>query len=436
MKKFLVLLAALALCVCLCGCEGYVSLLPGSEPVAVENAPAPDGQETDAGDFREQSLLEFMGWRDFAASYYDDTPVALSMRVGDNFDSPIFDRTSIISACDALRAMTVTGRAPGVDTAAQKTVFTFTMADGETYSVTFTGRDVTLTAGTYTVTGGDSLWALAFPGYGGDFDIFDLYNSANMRAFADQFSQNTPLTVGRRQNGGATLTSSDPAIVQQVFALLANAAVERVEQSPDQNIDLTQTTDYVFTMPDASAVTVSFTGPCLAVTASEDYGTVYYWLRGVDDLPYVPVVPESTVPTFAGGPLTDLREDIAQAQQAANGWLNGIAVEGVYVDYAISGYDPGYLTLSGSVATSFVQQVTSITATGDTAEVTSGDTITVFVTLSDQSGPIIVFMGDTVQQVVGVNHPCDANAMANLRATILRLAQDSNNVGAVVGGTD
>ena len=155
MKKFLVLLAALAFVMCLCGCEGYVSLLPGSEPVAVENAPAPDGQETDAGDFREQSLLEFMGWRDFAASYYDDTPVALSMRVGDNFDSPIFDRTSIISACDALRAMTVTGRAPGVDTAAQKTVFTFTMADGETYSVTFTGRDVTLTAGTYTVTGGD-----------------------------------------------------------------------------------------------------------------------------------------------------------------------------------------------------------------------------------------------------------------------------------------
>ena len=212
-----------------------------------------------------------------------------------------------------------------------------------------------------------------------------------------------------------------------------------MEASPDQNIDLTQTTDYVFTMPDASTRTVSFTDQCLAVTASSVYGPVYYWLRGAESLPSVTVLPESSIPTFSGGPLTSLREDIAQAQLAAYGQFNGITVLGVYVDYSISGYEPGYLTLSGDVANGFVRQVTSINATAETVTPSGGDSITVFVTLSDeyQSGPIIVFSGDSVQQVVGLNYACDATAMANLRSAILLLAQDSSNVGAVEsGGTD
>ncbi len=434
MKKTLAILLALALCAGLSGCGHFVSIMPGTEPVAADATPTPeDAGAGDEAGFRETPLLDFMGWIGFAGSYYDDTPVALSIQVGDSFASPIFDRASIITACDTLRAMTVTGRAADPDPTAARTVFTLTMENGDQRTVTFLGSDVSLTGGTYTVTGGDALWRLSFPGYGGSFDIFDLHYSDAIRSFADQFYENTPVSVGRRQNGGATLTSKDPAVVQQVFSILDNATIQRVEMNPDQNIDLTQTTDYVFTMPDASTRTISFAGPCLAVTASEAYGPVYYWLQGTENLPYVTVLPETTIPTFDGGQLTALREDIAQAQQAAAGTLDGVTVLGVYVDYNISGHDPGYLTLSGSVANSFIQQVTSINASSETVPA-AGDSITVFVTLSDeQSVPIMVFAGDSIQQVVGVNYACDANAMANLRSTILQLAQDSSNVGLVEG---
>ena len=162
MKKFLAALLILALCAGLAGCGHFVSIMPGTDPVAVEDAPAPEGQASGEAQFREQPLMDFMGWGVFASSYYDDTPVAVSIRVGDGSDCPIFDRASIIAACDALRAMTVTGRAPGVDSAAQRTTFTFTMADGEEWAVMFTGRDVTLAAGTYTVTGGEGLWELRY----------------------------------------------------------------------------------------------------------------------------------------------------------------------------------------------------------------------------------------------------------------------------------
>jgi hypothetical protein len=60
-----------------------------------------------------------------------------------------------------------------------------------------------------------------------------------------------------------------------------------------------------------------------------------------------------------------------------------------------------------------------------------GDTITVSITLSDWSGPILYFTGDSVQQVVGVNYACDSSDMASLRSTILSLAAEGNNTAQV-----
>ena len=433
MRRTLAALMALAMCLSLTACGHFVSLMPGDASAAGQTG---DAAQTPVPEeyFREQDLLAFLRWDDFAASYYDDTPVALSIRTDEGgFASPVFDRSSIIAACDALRSMTVTGRAGETTAVGSGTTYTFTMDNGSMYVISFVNGCLSLSTGLYTVTGGDGLWTMAFPGYGGDFDVFDLYFSDTVRAFADNFDVNTPVSVGRRSNGGATLASRDPDVVRHVFDLLANAAVVRVEDSPDQNIDLTQTTDYIFTMPDESYVTFTFTGPCLSVTASAEYGPVYYWLDGVDELPYVTILPESTVPTFAGGAIAGMREDIGQAQAAANGQLEGITVLGVYVDYTIQGQH-GYLTLDGDTANAFIQQVTSINAAAETTA-PMGDEITVFVTLSDQSGPIIVFTGDTVQQMVGTNHACDVNAMTNLRSTILTLAQDEKNIGQVIGSS-
>ncbi len=433
MKRFPAALMTLVLCLGLSACGHFVSIMPGDpsvgQTVGADQTPEPKDF------FREQDLLSFMRWDEFAANYYDDTPIALSIRTGaGGYASPVFDRGSIISACDALRSMTVTGRVGDTGGAAEsKTTFSFTMENGNQYVVTFSDGYLDLSTGLYAVSGGEALWGIVFPGYGGDFDVFDLYFSDSVRAFADDFNTNTPVSVGRRSNGGATLTSQDPAVVTQVFQLLANATVARVEESPDQNIDLTQATDYIFTMADESYFTFTFTGPCLTVTASADYGPVYYWLNGVDDLPNITILPESTVPTFSGGPITGMREEIAQAQAAANGQLEGITVLGVYVDYNIQGQH-GYLTLSGETANNFVRQVTSINAAAETTT-PLGEDITVCVTLSDQSGPIIVFTGDTVQQMVGANHACDINAMADLRATIQTLAQDANNIGHVIQNT-
>ncbi len=430
MKKILTVLAALALCLCLSACGHFVSIMPGSA-----DPEGPDGDLPQALDaFEQTGLMEFLDWQDFAAGYYSDTPVALSIRTSQGgYASPIFDRTSIIAACDALRAMTVTGRSDAPAEEGQDTVYTFTMAGGDQYSVTFSGGRLSMYAGLYDVTGLEALGDLAFPGYSDSFDVFDLYYQDDIRAFADNFSVNAPVSVGRRANGGATLTSQDPAVVAQAFQFLQSATVARVEESPDQNIDLTQITDYVFTMADGSYYTFTFAGPCLAVTASAEYGPVYYWLNGIDGLAQLSILPESTVPTFAGGPLYGMREEIATALSAANGELPGVTVEGVYVDYNINGQH-GYLTLDGPTAASFVQRVAYINAAAETTS-PIGEMITVFVTLSDQSGPIIVFTGDTVQQMVGFDHACDANAMNDLRATILSLAQDTNNVGQSFGST-
>ena len=65
----------------------------------------------------------------------------------------------------------------------------------------------------------------------------------------------------------------------------------------------------------------------------------------------------------------------------------------------------------------------------------SGDIVTVSVTLSDGSGPIIYFTGDTVQQMMGSNYACDGGAMANLRNRILELAQDERNIGQISSGS-
>ena len=426
-KRSLAVVTMLAICALLAACGHFVSIMPGTE--VADLSPEESGSPLAEDGFNEQPLMDFLGWRDFATSYYSNTPVALTIRTPEKgFASPIFDRASIVAACDSLRAMKVTEPAPA-GTAGQETVYTFVMKDGSSRSVTFNGSCLQLDTGVYTVSGGEALAGLTFPGYSDGLDIFDLYYSDEIRAFADNFYNDTPVSVGRRMNGGATLTSRDPNVINQVFALLQGAAVSRVEENPDQQIDLTQTTDYVFTMYDGVYYTFSFTGSCLTVTPSSDYGPVYYWLTGIDELPNVTVLPESTIPTFAGGPITGLRDDIAQARAAAYGELEGITVVGVYVDYTISGQS-GYLTLEGDTAVSFVQRVTAIHATADTTD-TTGETITVFITLSDQSGPIIVFNGDTVQQLVGVNHPCDYSAMADLRYVIQQLAQDERNIGQI-----
>lgn len=424
MKRFLTVLGALALCLALSACGHFVSIMPGSNLSEEPGDALPQALDQ----FEETGLMEFMGMQEFAARYYSDTPIALSMRTTQGgYASPIFDRTSIVAACDALRSMTVTGRSEAVAEPVQETVYTFTMADGEEYAFTFADGDLSMYAGRYTVSGLEGLSALAFPGYSDSFDVFDLYGREDIRAFADSFSANAPVSVGRRSNGGATLTSQDPAVVSHAFQLLQYATVARVEENPDQNIDMTQITDYVFTMADGSYYTFTFVGPCLSVTVSADYGPVYYWLDGIDELAYMEILPETTIPTFAGGPLYGMREEIAHALSAANGELPDVTVVGVYVDYTING-EHGYLTLDGNTACSFIQRVAYINAAAETTAPT-GEMITVFVTLSDQSGPIIVFTGDTVQQMVGYDHACDSAAMNDLRATILSLAQDSNNIG-------
>lgn len=430
MKRLGAVLLLLAMCLQLSACGHFVNIMPGTEPVVPGATPLPEDEQE--GDFEPRPLFEFLRWDSFASSYYQDTPAALSCRIGGEgaYDSPVFDRTSIIAACDALRSMTVTGRA-NPDPTSPETVFTFTMDDGDQLSLTFQGGLLKLNSGAYSLEGGGSLWSLVFPGYSNSFDVFDLYFNSSIREFADNFSVNTPVSVGRRFNGGATLTSKDPEIVNQVFAILSAATVDRVEMSPDQNIDLTQTTDYVFTMADASYYTFSFAGQCLAVTASGAYGPVYYWLTGTDELASIPVVPESTLPTFEGGPLTNLREDVAQAADAANG-ISDVTVVSVYVDYELDGKH-AYLTLDGDTAVNFTRQIVSITAEPELVEAGTGSAMTVFITLSDQSGPILTFAGDTVQQLVGMNYPCDAGAMENLRNTIRTLAQDEKNIGYIAG---
>ena len=432
MKKLIPVVLMLALCVGLCACDQLVPIMPGTDISSEDVTGGLPGGQTPADDaFPERPFYEFMGWDRLGDTYYDNTPVALSLMGSEGYNSPIFDRTSIIAACDAMRAMTITGTAD--DTPASD-MYILTMPDGTEYSFTFAGDDLVTVSGCYTVSGAETLRELSFPGYSDDFDVFDLYYNENIRAFADGFYEDTPVSVGRRMNQGATLTSTDPDVVERAFTLLADATVSQVEMSPDQNIDLTQTTDYVFTMESGDYYTFSFTGPCLTVTASSVYGPVYYWLDGVDELSSLTILPASTAPVFEGGAITGIREDIQLAADVVNGEAADLTLSGIYVDYTIDG-TRGYLTLDGDTAVSFLRQVLSVNATAEAVESTAGDVITVSVTLSDGSGPIIYFTGDTVQQMMGTNFVCDSDAMYSLRDSILELAQDERNIGQITEGT-
>ena len=429
MKKILTALLALALLLGLTGCGHYVSLLPGvrvdTDALLAEEGEA--AQSPDGEGFAAQSLYDFMGWGQFGEEYYSNTPVAVSFQYNGGAEgcvSPVFDRSSIIAVCDALRSMTVTGKTAEGDHADEK-VFIFTMADGETRSVTFDHGNLSMYTGEYTVEGGEELFAVAFPAYNSDFDVFDLYFDESMRAFADGFYENTPVSVSRRANGGATITSTDPETVTAVFEALRGASVSLVENSPDQFVDVTAVRDYIFTMADGSAYTFSFAQQCLVVRVNAVYGPVYYWLGNIDPLWDIDIEPENTGGQFEGGTVRELREDIEPAAAIANGERDDLDIIGVHVSYDIDG-ESGYLTLSDELADSMVRTVTGISVSGERVDEPAGDIITVSVTLSDWSGPIFYFTGDTIQQVIGSNYRCDSDEISMLRSTVLDLAAEGH----------
>lgn len=441
MKRLFLLALALVLLACLSACGDFVSILPGTE---AESAAAPAQANTDEGDeasFAERPLLSFVGWEAFGDSYYTDTPLALSYQPEtedgeQGCRSYIFDRAGIIAGCDAIRGITVTGRAEGEPVSSAE--YVLTRSTGPEYRLTFgslaDGTRVLCTyTGNYTVTGGDALWALHFPAYGSDYDVFDLYFSDDVRAFADNFYTDMPVSVGHRMTSGATITSTDPQAVTAAFQALADASVIVVENNPDQNVDLNQIRDYIFTMEDGTAYTFRFAQRCLAVTANSAFGPVYYWISGVDTLWNVQIVPESGDTEFRGGYVWELREDTRRTFEAVDGLLEDVSVAGVYVDYTING-EKAYLTLSGDVADSFLRQLSTIRVTGETVEYPEGDTFTVSVTLTGDTGPFLSFTGNAIQQMVGINYLCDSGDMDAMRGEILRLAAEGYNKATVTSG--
>lgn len=415
MKKILVSALFLALLCGLCGCGSFVSLMPGT--LTEEEIRLAEEEES----FQPQALFDFLGLEDFAQNYYNNTPVALSYAAGAEGASPRFDRESIIKACDALRGMTVTE--PLAQPVEEDSRFVFTMADGSTHTVRFAGRDLASFLGDYALEGGENLWELSFPGYDEGFDIFDLYNSESMRAFADGFESDTPVSVGRRVNGGALLTSKDEAVVRRAFELLKNAGIDRVEASPDQNVNLNQTEEYIFTMADGFTVTFLFTGQCLTVRANEVYGDVYYWLTDMEELFYMDILPEDEGEAFAGGAVTGLREDIYRAAEAADGLLEDKTVIGVYVSYVIDGQE-GIVTFQADDAAEFMRYLAGLQLTDEILEAEpEGEIITISVTLSDWSGPIFNFTGDAIQETIGTWYRCDSSSFEDLQAHILAEAE-------------
>lgn len=445
MKKIVLTALFLALVLCLTGCGRFVSILPGSEI-----GPSGAGAESERLDepaetvFEERPLLSHAGLEDFAESYYDDTPVALGYQPTQEDGTVgcrayVFDRASVIAACDALRGMTVTAKT-GEEPVSKKS-YTLTMANGHEHAFDFgflaDGTRVLCTdRGTFTVTGGDALFAIEFPAFSEKFDVFDLFFDDSMRAFADHFYEETPVSVGFRMNSGATITSTDPAAVEAVFRALADASVIVVENLPDQNVDLNDTRDYIFTMEDGTRYVFPFAQRCLAVTANADFGPVYYWISGTDDLWNVTIQSENNNGAFEGGELAGLREDIQRAASIAKGEYEAdLTVSGVFVEYSI-GEESGYMALDGDTAVQFVQEVCAVQVTADTTDAPEGDKFTISVTLSDSSGPILYFTGDTIQQVVGINYMCDSGDMSALRDTILELAENGEYAVEVEeGGT-
>ncbi len=415
MKKILSISLLLGLCLSLCACGSFVSLMPGTQ------TPEEALQEI-SEEFEPEMLYDFLGWDDFSRNYYQDTPIAVSYGESGEGLSPRFDRESIIKACDALRVMSVI--AP-LDTSADgDSRFVFTMADGSTHTVSFAGRDLDAFTGDFAVQGGDALWEIAFPGYADGFDVFDLYQSDAMRSFADNFETDTPVSVGRRVNGGALLTSQDEEVVRRAFEILKNAGIDYVEASPDQNVNLNHQEEYIFTMADGSTVTVLFTGSCLTVKVNETYGNVYYWLSGAEELLSMEILPADDSAAFEGGAITGLREDIQEAADAANGLLEDKTVIGLFVNYEIDGAE-GLLSLKDERAAEFMRRFAELQVTDEKQEVfPEGDSITVSVTLSDWSGPIVSFAGDVVQETVGTWYRCDSDSFAQFRADILAAAEE------------
>ena len=438
MKKIAWLALALCLCLALTGCGRYVSLLPGTETPA-------ELREDDGGDeagFAARPLMTFLGWDALAEAYYSDTPAALSYRrtaadgtVG--CESYVFDRTTIIAACDALRGMTVTGESPEDPTV--RAEYVLAMADGREYSAAFgllsdgTTRVLSTRAGDYTVEGGEALWSVAFPAYSADFDVFDLYFDKAVRAFADGFEENKPVSVGYRMRSGASITSEDPAAVEGVFRALSNASVIVVENLPDRNVDMNDTREYFFTMEDGTRYSFLFAQRCLVVTANAAFGPVYYWLTGMDDLWAVEISSQNRNDVFEGDKVAELREDVKRAVDVAAGTYDAdLSVLGVFVEYTI-GEESGYIALQDEEAAEFVRTLGAIPITGDAAAEPRGDKLTVSVTLSDSTGPILYFIGDAVQQVVGTNYACDSATMTSLRNWVLDLAADGENTAVVEG---
>lgn len=434
MKRIALLALLLALALCLTGCGGFVSILPGT--VIDSSAPAAESAETgEAGEaaFEARPVLTLLGLGSFAESYYDETPVGLSYQPTKQDGTvgccaTVFDRASIIAACDALRGMTATARSG--ETPVSRKTYTLTMANGHEYSFDFGFLEDGVTPvlctdrGVYTIEGGEALFGIEFPAYSSSFDIFDLYFDDAVRAFADGFYEQTPVSVGYRMNSGASITSTDPEAVEAAFRALADSTVIVVENQPDQNVDLNQTRDYIFTMEDGSAYTFSFAQRCLAVTANKDFGPVYYWITGTDDLWSVTIQSENSNGAFEGGELAGLREDIRRAAAIAKGEYEAdLSVSGVFVEYSI-GEESGYMALEGDTAVTFVKNVCALQVTADTEEAPEGDRFTISITLSDSSGPILYFTGDTIQQVVGINYVCDSAGIAALRDEILELAEN------------
>ena len=434
MKKIALLAFLLALALCLSGCGDFVSIMPGT--VIDSSAPAAESVADDGtGEavFEERPVLTLLGLGSFAESYYDDAPVALSYQPTKEDGTvgccaSLFDRTSIIAACDALRGMTATALTDEEPVSLAR--YTLTMADGREHVITFgllaDGETRVLRAdrGTYSISGGEALWDIEFPAYSSAYDVFDLYFDDSVRAFADNFYEQKPVSVGYRMNSGASITSTDPEAVDAAFRALADSSVIVVENEPDQNVDLNQTRDYIFTMEDGTRYTFSFAQRCLVVTANEGFGPVYYWITGTDELWNVTIQSENSNGSFEGGELAELRDDIRRAAAIARGEYEAdLSVSGVFVEYSI-GEESGYMALEGDTAVTFVKNVCAMQVTADTEEAPEGDVFTISITLSDSSGPILYFTGDTIQQVVGINYVCDSAGIASVRDEILELAEN------------
>lgn len=449
MKRLLATILLSVMLFGLCGCGDYVSLMPGGASLEEEAAAA----------FEQSPVSQLLGWEGFMSSYYDDTPVALSRKGAEGYASPVFDRESVIRACDALRGMTAVERLEeGAAADGEETVFCFTMADGSTREIRFADRALRCVRGDYAVSGGEALWDIPFPGYDEGFSVFDLYYSDKVTAFAESFDENTPVSVGRRNNGGATLSNQDPAVVRQVFELLSGAVVERVEDAPDQNIDLNNVQDYVFTMEDGSSQIFTFTGGCLTVTADEAVGPVYYHISTGAELQSLVIAAKVNAAAFEGGTLDTLREDIGRAVAVANGEYveavpaeeelaqesreeaeaetgesgdeseegsetesTALSVAGVYVTFLLDGTED-YISLQGEDAAEFVRMLGQMQISADRPELEPGEApITVSVNLSDWSGPIIYFADGAVQQSVGNWYTADEAQYGAMTDRIMEL---------------